>query len=324
MAVTSLTFRRHATIAVGVLTAVAIALGPANAGLAAPKPTETELRADLAKLNKKVDMLIEAYAAKRESLKKAQQAEAVAKEDLSKIEAVYAEIEKEAGSIAQLRYQSSAGNLPTLLSTPDLGGAAVMEQLTAEQGASLQRFADSLERKKKAAETAARLAENIGEEVKEVQSQRDGAEGLIRDIKHKLDQLVPTGSGRLPDGSWAPQLPTGSDNITDRTRIMREAVRKRFDLPYTVGCYRAENDGGEHPLGRACDFMMSTGGSMPSAAHVKLGDEIAAWAIQNKDQLGVKYVIWRQRINTGSGWRAMSDRGGVTANHLDHTHISMY
>jgi hypothetical protein len=324
VAVTPLTFRRHVTVTVGVLTAVAIALGPANAGLAAPKPTETELRADLAKLNKKVDTLIEAYAAKRESLKKAQQAEAAAKKDLSKVETVYAEIEKQVDSIAQLRYQSSAGNLPTLLSTPDLGGAAVMEQLTAEQGASLQSFADSLERKKKAAETTAQLTDDISAETKEVRAQRDAAENMISDIKNKLDQLVPTGSGRLPDGSWAPQLPTGSDNITDRTRIMREAISKRFNLPYTIGCYRAENDGGEHPLGRACDFMMSTGGSMPSAAHVQLGDEIAAWAIQNKDQLGVKYVIWRQRINTGSGWRAMSDRGGVTANHLDHVHISMY
>jgi len=40
----------------------------------------------------------------------------------------------------------------------------------------------------------------------------------------------------------------GIDNITDRTRIMREAVRKRFSLPFAVGCYRAENDGGD-PFG---------------------------------------------------------------------------
>jgi hypothetical protein len=35
-------------------------------------------------------------------------------------------------------------------------------------------------------------------------------------------------------------------------------------------------------------------------------------------------VIWRQRINFGSGWKPMEDRGGVTANHFDHTHISMF
>lgn len=70
--------------------------------------------------------------------------------------------------------------------------------------------------------------------------------------------------------------------------------------------------------------MMSAGGTMPTAANIRLGDEISAWAIKNKSKLGVKYVIWRQRINHGSGWRVMSNRGGVTANHYDHPHISMY
>jgi hypothetical protein len=38
------------------------------------------------------------------------------------------------------------------------------------------------------------------------------------------------------------------------------------------------------------------------------------------------YVIYKQRIwhvRTGA-WKPMSDRGGVTANHYDHPHISVY
>jgi hypothetical protein len=317
-------FRRHAALTLCLISTTAFTLGASTAGNAAPKPSEAELRADLAKLGKKVDKLIETYAAKRESLEKAQKAESVAKTNLRKAEEIYAEAEKEVDSIAQIRYQSNTGGLPALLFVPDLSGAAMMEQLTAQQTAHLQEFSGSLTRRKQAAEKAAQLTDDIRDEAKMVEAQRKDAEGVISDIKKKLDQLIPTGSGHRPDGSWAPQLPTGSDNITDRTRIMREAISKRFDLPYTVGCYRAENDGGEHPLGRACDFMMSTGGSMPSAAHVQLGDEIAAWAIQNKARLGVKYVIWRQRINHGSGWSIMSNRGGVTANHFDHPHISMF
>nr|BFE82191.1 hypothetical protein GCM10020093_047920 [Planobispora longispora] len=104
---------------------------------------------------------------------------------------------------------------------------------------------------------------------------------------------------------------------------MRNTIGRYFKLTHVVGCYRYDTFG-EHPLGRACDFMMSSGGAMPSAAGVRLGDEIAAWAIKNRAKLGVKYVIWRQRINHGSGWRFMSDRGGVTANHYDHVHISMF
>ncbi|MFF5210716.1 coiled-coil domain-containing protein [Streptosporangium sp. NPDC000396] len=309
---------------VSLVSALAFTLGTATAADAAPKPDESRLRAELAELNKKVDKLIEAYAAKRESLGKAQKSEEAAKADLRKAEEAYTEAEKQVGSIAQFRYQSNVGSLPTLLFASDMSSAAIMEQLTAEQSAYLQVFARSRDGKKQAAEKAAQLTAQIVEEAEAVETRRREAEQVIHDIEKKLDKLVPRGSGRRSDGSWAPQLPTGTDNITDRTRIMREAIRKRFALPYEVGCYRSQNDGGEHPLGRACDFMMSTGGSMPSQEHVKLGDEIAAWAIKNKDALGVKYVIWRQRINSGSGWRAMSDRGSITANHYDHTHISMY
>ncbi|WP_329084439.1 coiled-coil domain-containing protein [Streptosporangium sp. NBC_01469] len=324
MAAPSPTFRRHAALVLCLSSIAAFTIGAPTAGIAEPKPTEAKLRADLAKLGKKVDKLIETYAAKRESLKKAQKAESVAKQNREKAEQVYVEAKRQVDSIVQLRYQSSGGGLPALVFSGDMGAAAVMEQLTAQQSAHLEGFAGSLERRKKAAETAARLTDEIGEEAKEVEAQREEAEDVIRDMKDKLDRLAPTGSGRRSDGSWAPQLPTGADNITDRTRIMRDAVMRRFSLPYSVGCYRSANDGGEHPLGRACDFMMSAGGTMPSAANTALGDEIAAWAIKNKAKLGVKYVIWRQRINHGSGWSFMSNRGGVTANHFDHPHISMY
>lgn len=324
MAAPSPTFRRRASLALCLSSIVVFTVGTPTAGSADPKPTEAKLRAELAKLGKQVDKLIETYAATRESLKMARKAETVAKQNLEKAEKTYVEAKRQVDSIVQLRYQTSGGGLPALMFSGDMGAAAVMEQLTAQQAAHLEGFVHSIERRKRATETAARLTDEIGDEAKEVQEQREKAEKLIRDMKDKLDRLAPTGSGRRADGSWAPQLPTGPDNITDRTRIMRDAIMRRFNLPYSVGCYRAVNDGGEHPLGRACDFMMSAGGAMPSAANLALGDEIAAWAIKNKAKLGVKYVIWRQRINHGSGWRFMSNRGGITANHFDHPHISMY
>ncbi|MEJ2887626.1 hypothetical protein [Actinomycetospora aeridis] len=66
----------------------------------------------------------------------------------------------------------------------------------------------------------------------------------------------------------------------------------------------------DHPGGYALDFMTTD------------GDAIADCVIDNKGDLGVEYVIWNQRINTGSGWEGMEDRGGATANHEDHVHIS--
>jgi hypothetical protein len=68
----------------------------------------------------------------------------------------------------------------------------------------------------------------------------------------------------------------------------------------------------DHPSGRAVDFMVD-----PAT-----GDRLAACALKNRAALGISYVIWQQRINFGSGWQLMEDRGGVTANHYDHVHVS--
>ncbi|MFI7610785.1 coiled-coil domain-containing protein [Nonomuraea terrae] len=311
-----------AIFALGLVTAAAVAVLPTAPASAAPKPTESELRTQLKRLNTKVDKLIETYNLKRVELAKAREAATTAKERLATAEQTLVTAEQRVAEIARLRYQNADPSLAGMLLPTSTSDIALLEQLTAEQQAVVQGIARARDEKKKASEEAAALARQIGADAAEVADQRDEAEDVIDDIEDKLEDLVPYGSGRNTDGSWAPQLPTGSDNITARTRLMKEQVEKNFALPFAVGCFRSGSSG-EHPLGRACDFMMSAGGAMPSAANNALGDRIAAWALTNKDKLGVKYVIWKQRINQGSGWRAMSDRGSVTENHYDHVHISM-
>ncbi|WP_327590109.1 hypothetical protein OHA25_26050 [Nonomuraea sp. NBC_00507] len=312
-----------ASLAISLITAAAVAFFPATSASAAPKPTESELRAQLKQLNSKVDKLIEQYNLKRVELAKAQQAAKTANERLATAEQTLAAAEQRVAEIARLRYQNGNPPVPGFMLPASGGSAAVLNQLTVEQQAFVQGVAKARDDKEKAAKDAAALASEIRGDAAQVDKQRDEAEDVIEDIKKKLQDLVPYGTGRKSDGSWAPELPSGSDNITPRTRLMREQVGKNFSLPYTVGCFRS-GSGGEHPLGRACDFMMSTGGSMPSAANLALGDRIAEWAIKNMDKLGIKYVIWKQRINHGSGWSGMSDRGSITENHFDHVHISMH
>lgn len=104
-------------------------------------------------------------------------------------------------------------------------------------------------------------------------------------------------------------------HLTGATAAMRDAVNAAFP-GHTVGCYRAESArGGEHPLGRACDVMVSSRAQ---------GDAVAAWA---QARPGVLYVLWWQRIwspaRASEGWRGMADRGSPTENHLDHVHVSM-
>jgi hypothetical protein len=74
---------------------------------------------------------------------------------------------------------------------------------------------------------------------------------------------------------------------------------------------------GEHATGHSLDIMISS----------DLGNEVAAYLQANRAELGVEYLIWRQRIwrpATSSSWRGMSDRGGATANHMDHVHVTVY
>ncbi|MGI8813875.1 MAG: hypothetical protein ACR2G2_00900 [Pseudonocardia sp.] len=80
----------------------------------------------------------------------------------------------------------------------------------------------------------------------------------------------------------------------------------------TVGGLGGRSNVSDHPLGLAVDFM-TTGAS---------GDELADYALKYKDELKVKYVIWKQRINFGDGWHGMENRGSATANHFDHVHVS--
>jgi hypothetical protein len=126
---------------------------------------------------------------------------------------------------------------------------------------------------------------------------------------------------------FRPQSPVIGDNITPRMREVKDEVDRRFGPFPAIGCYRPGGDG-EHPLGRACDFMLSTGGVMPTAPWVQRGYDIASWAQANASRLGIMYIIYRQRIwdirMASSGWVPMTDRGSITANHYDHVHISVF
>jgi len=97
-------------------------------------------------------------------------------------------------------------------------------------------------------------------------------------------------------------------------------VRQLFPEIKTIHGWRASSAySADHPNGRAIDIMI------PSYKSNKaLGDRIAQYFIDNHQAMKVKYVIWRQRnyTITRGKWVHMADRGGDTANHFDHVHVS--
>ena len=101
-------------------------------------------------------------------------------------------------------------------------------------------------------------------------------------------------------------------------------VRAQFPQIKVVGGYRQASSG-EHPLGRALDFMIPNYQSSEGRA---LGTALADWARANAREYDINYVVWRQRIwnvqRDREGWRFMADRGNDSANHINHVHISVY
>ncbi|SEC85727.1 hypothetical protein SAMN04489844_3127 [Nocardioides exalbidus] len=83
----------------------------------------------------------------------------------------------------------------------------------------------------------------------------------------------------------------------------------------SYGTWRGD---GEHGQGRAIDIMVSG----------PLGWTIANFLRANYSSLGIEYIIYSQQIwsveRSGEGWRGMSNRGSVTANHYDHVHVTVY
>jgi hypothetical protein len=120
--------------------------------------------------------------------------------------------------------------------------------------------------------------------------------------------------------SYAP-CPLGSSvesGLTpDAVRVYR-AVCAAFPQVTSYGGLR-RGDSGEHGTGQALDIMTSD---------QALGDEIAAWVIDHRTELGVSEVLWWQQIWTvermSEGWRTFPDRGSATANHMDHVHVTVY
>lgn len=105
---------------------------------------------------------------------------------------------------------------------------------------------------------------------------------------------------------------------------VHRAVRAKFPQITSIGGVR-KDPLPDHPSGRALDLMIP---NYKSASGKALGQEVALWAKANARNLGINYVIWNQHIwnieRDREGWRYMADRGGDSANHKNHVHITVY
>ena len=220
--------------------------------------------------------------------------------------------QRELAQLAAASYMNGVTDPVTVL----MGGADPTEMLRSAAALDyVTRQRDARERGLQRFMAADRLAEQAA---RATMGQLRRAIAALTAQRHRLDALL---------AKFHPQSPVIGPNITPRMLQVKNAVDGRFGPFAAIGCYRPETSG-EHPLGRACDFMLSTGGVMPTAANIQRGYTIASWAQAHAAQLGIMYIIYRQKIwdirMPSAGWVPMADRGSITANHYDHVHISVF
>jgi hypothetical protein len=140
--------------------------------------------------------------------------------------------------------------------------------------------------------------------------------------------VVAAPAPRNPNGSWPRESqtvyePATGGYLTARTAHAKaQASAAGFHRP--VFCWRSLEDGGQHPRGRACDFMVTAGGAAAGADRT-FGNNLAGFFLFNAERLGVLYIIWYRQIwLPGSGWRSYFGCCDPSSQHTNHVHVSMY
>lgn len=79
----------------------------------------------------------------------------------------------------------------------------------------------------------------------------------------------------------------------------------------------------DHPAGRAVDVMIPN-----YKTNKTFGWAMAHFFRENAQQFGIDYIMYDQKIwsvqRDHEGWRTFADRGGDSANHIDHLHINTF
>lgn len=299
--------RRRAAAALAAVVG-ALMLAAPSSGAVIPLPGDnTKLR----QLTKQLNALDKELGGELEELKDIQKQ---AQEALQRKKDLSEDLDRSRNVVSRLassQYMSN-GIDPTLsvLQNGDpqvmLGGMAMVSHLATNEANRTTQIQQTID-------LQAQATKDARQKLKKLQTKIDQLQAQKASIKKQIEKFAPT-----------PLI--GNTGLTSRMLTLRTAIMERFaPFPSGIGCLRS-GDPLDHGSGRACDFMESSGGRMPTADRVQHGDQLAAWGIANATKYGIKYIIWKQRIYDmrSPGWSSMSDRGSITQNHYDHVHISVF
>lgn len=136
-------------------------------------------------------------------------------------------------------------------------------------------------------------------------------------------------SGRaVPVGQHVGILGPPSNRDVNTYRLQTPAINaarilREMGFDGTIHGY-SPREGGDHPRGLALDVMVPL---TPEGRQI--GNTVASFFLQHRDQLQVKYIIWYEKTASGrTGWswvpytRYADQPNNDTLQHRDHPHIS--
>ncbi|MEV6929971.1 hypothetical protein AB0M46_36560 [Dactylosporangium sp. NPDC051485] len=315
-----------------------------NAATAEPTPGANEDGGQNLTVRQALDKANAEYNDAKGRLDKSVADQAAIADQLTKTQTTLGELQAAAGAIANAAYRGRRVSLVNVIvgaENPDdmLHNMVTVEYLVQRENDQLHAVIETqkqLEQQQKDIDAA---VANQQAQLKIMEANKKAAENALRKAGGGADVsgATPSGGkvttnsvGRSSDGSYPSEGctiddPTTSGCISPRMLNFYNEARKAGFTHYT-SCHR-NGGGGDHPLGKACDFSANAStfvNARATGADKTYGDNLAAWALANSKNLGVKYVIWYKRIwQPSSGWKSYGGDGTPAGDHYNHVHISM-
>lgn len=279
----------------------------------ATKPVDknTEKKTTLDQLAEKREVTAEQKANEEAEAKKAAETKATAD-----AKAKEAEAKKVAGTKAAADAKAKEAEAKNAAETKAATDAKLKQEADAKAKATKEAEA------KKAAELKAKQ-EAEAKAVADAKLKEE-ADAKAKAAKEAEAKQTTTIAGGLPEVTAAELADPAMNGLTPHTKKMKVALAKKFGIT-SFSLFRAGDDDGTghgHNSGMAVDFMVPVNSAQ--------GDQLAEYLTKHMDELGVYYIIWKQRFympqqniyGPANTWNIMPNRGGVTANHYDHVHVS--
>jgi septal ring factor EnvC (AmiA/AmiB activator) len=314
------------------LLAVALASLPLLAGPAAPVAAQEDEEGGSASLSEAIG----AYLDAQDELAALEAEQEALEQELADSEAEVTELETELGEYAYIAYtasdlQSTAALMATGNPSDAIDAMSTLQFLGESRADRLNELIVRLDEIEAMRST---LEDNIAEQEDAARDEAaremaasggDDAVGPTPGDFPDPEDAARDGDGTLPSEGCSEEDPTTGGCVSPRTLHALEQIQIAGFTRY-VKCYRPDTSG-EHPKGKACDLAAQPGGfgGVASGDDFTYGENLAAWLVENADDLGVRYVIWYERIwQPATGWRTYNlGSGDPNSDHTNHVHLSM-